>query len=121
MHLDLDLRTRGLGLRIARGAGEIGSGLLALPELTDPGVLSPEGSPSIQRGVGRHPEDERGESGLVTKSMSMAMQAEEGLLRHVFGILTVAEHSHQQAEHPPLVTPDQLTIRVDFPKVVAFR
>ena len=114
----------------------IGSGFLAQLELTDPGVFSPQGSPSIQGGVGRHPEDERRKSRLVAKSMAVAMKAEERLLGHVLGVLTITEHSHQQAEYPPLVTPDQrleralvarlpalnqIAVRVAFPKVVAFQ
>ena len=136
MHLSLCLCSSGQGLGIARGGGEIVASFLALLELTDPGVFSPEGSASVQGGVGCHPEDERGESRLVAESMAVAMKAEERFLGHILGVFAVAEHSHQQAEYPPLVTPDQrleralvarlpalnqIAVRVAFPKVVAFQ
>src|SRR5208283_2894422 len=66
-------------------------------------VAPPEGASAVERSVRGDAVDKGGEASFAAETVAVAVQVEEGLLRHVFGLAVAPEHPHQKAKDAPLV------------------
>ena len=80
---------------------------MALGELDLPRARAPAAPPSIQRRLGGDAVQERRKARLAPEAVAVPVEAQEGFLCRVLGLLPAAEHPVEQAKHVALVVADE--------------
>src|SRR6185436_15976101 len=112
LHADLNLgAVRGV-FGVARRDVDLCARGVALSELDLSRARTTEAAASVQRSVGRDPVEEGREPRLTAETVTVGVEAEEGLLRGILGLFAAAEHAIEQPEDVALVVADEALERV---------